>query len=285
MRDIQIGRTPPILTEKRWNKGVLEVHFLTGSRHLVDFLYAAKSLLVNYNGRTSINVHADSSITAGGLARIKKHFPNAYVTTREMRDAIVVPILQRQNLKKCLSFREANVFATKLIDLVLISEADRFFYMDTDCLIFKPLERLRAFAEHVQPKSVGSRDCACSYCLAPAEIEKHWGLQVSEKINAGFYAVVRSALDLDLVETWLSTPGFNMKSHFAEQTILAALLTYDRCDFFSDNECDVGRRLGERNAQCVHYCGHYLSPIRIAMRQIGQQIALRQVQAMEILNR
>lgn len=280
-RDIE--RTPPMFSAPRGTPGALEVHMLTGRRQYVDLLYAAKSFLRFYRGPASILVHGDASLTPELAGRIKRHLPAATVLTKPERDAIIEPELRKRSLGNCTVFRRLNPFATKLIDAPLLSQSERICLLDTDCLAFRALDGLSAAVNDADAKWIFARDPqSYPYCLTPEQALRHFGFPVEPHLNSGFCILDPRELDLDLINYWLSPSAYPLDSHFAEQTILAALASRGGVTFLPDSEFNTGRTKNEAECSLIHYCGHYLSGTRIAMRREGQPLLIRSLKGQAI---
>lgn len=260
----------------RGTPGALEVHMLTGRRQYVDLLYAAKSFLRFYRGPVSILVHGDMSLTPELGNRIKRHLPTATILTKPERDKIVEPQLRQRELHHCILFRKVNPFATKLIDAPLLSAADRICLLDTDCLAFRALDGLSAAVNDPQAKWIFARDPQSNpYCLSSDQAREHFGFTLEGHLCSGLCVVEPRELDLTLIDRWLSPADYPLDSHFAEQTILAAFATRGGVTFLPESEVNTGRTRKEAECSLIHYCGHYLSQTRIAMRREGQSLLIR----------
>ncbi|BDA72907.1 hypothetical protein CAL7716_070730 [Calothrix sp. PCC 7716] len=277
-RSIDIEQTAPVITATYGTRDAIEVHMLTGAKHYVDLLYAAKSFIYNYQAPISLIIHADTSVTDDVIKNIHKHLPKAKIFTRQQRDEIVVPKLEVLGLKYCQQFREINVFGAKLIDAFLLSHSQKVILLDTDCLAFKPLHRLRKLVDNNEAVNVYAKDPQpYPYSLSEKQIQEYFGVQIIPYFCAGFCVINRQTIDLNITEKWLSTPGYPSYSHYAEQTITAALVSQSARVMLPENEYNTGRIYDESQCDFIHYCGHYLSETRIAMRHIGQSIVLQKL--------
>lgn len=249
---------------------------LTGRRQYVDLLYAAKSFLRFYRGPASILVHGDVSLTPELARRIKRHLPAATILTKPERDEIIEPELRKRSLDNCIIFRQLNPFATKLIDAPLLSRSERICLLDTDCLAFRALDGVSVALKDAHAKWIFARDPQpYPYCLTPEQALRHFGFAVEPHLNSGFCILDPGELDLNLINQWLLPKAYPLESHFAEQTILAALASRGGLTFLPESEFNTGRTKTEAECSLIHYCGHYLSGTRIAMRREGQPLLIR----------
>lgn len=278
-RSIDIEQTAPVITASYGTPDAIEVHMLTGAKHYVDLLYAAKSFISNYQAPISLIIHGDTSVTDDIIKKIHKHLPQAKIFTKQQRDEIVVPKLEALGLKYCQLFREINVFGAKLIDAFLLSHSQKVILLDTDCLTLKPLHRLRKLANSDEAVNVYAKDPQpYPYSISKEQIQKNFGVDIIPYFCAGFCVINGQTINLNIIEKWLSTPGYPSSCHYAEQTITAALVSQSATVMLPDNEYNTGRLYDESTCSFIHYCGHYLSATRIAMRKIGQLIVLQKLQ-------
>lgn len=277
-RSIDIEKTAPLTTSAYGTPDVTEVHMLTGAKHHVDLLYAAKSFVYHYQAPVSLVIHTDTTVNENIISRLKRHLPQAKVFTRQERDQLVKPQLEKRGLKFCQEFRQVNVFGAKLIDAFLLSRSPRVILLDTDCLSFKSLYRLHEFGNSASSVSVFAKDPQrYPYSISPEAIKRYFEVDIKPYLCAGFCIVNSQLIDFDIVEKWLATPEYPISCHYAEQTITAALVSRSDVVILSDKEYNTGRLQDERTCSFIHYCGHYLSGTRIAMRKIGQSIVLKQL--------
>ncbi len=277
-RSIDIEKTLPMTTAIYATPGVTEVHMLTGVKQHIDLLYAAKSFAHHYQKPISLVIHADTSVNERVIDRIKRHLPQAKIFTRQQRDQRVEPELERRGLKYSLRFRQVNVFGAKLIDAFLLSSQNKIILLDTDCLSFKPLSQLHKFDNINSLESVFAKDPhPYPYSISPKAIQNNFGLEVKPYLCTGFCILNLQSIDLNFIEKWLSTPGYPMNCHYAEQTMIAAMVSLGDVVMLPEHEYNTGRQVDEETSSFIHYCGHYLSDTRIAMRKTGQAIVLEQL--------
>jgi hypothetical protein len=277
-RSRDIERTAPVTTASYGTPDIPEVHMLTGAKHHVDLLYAAKSFVHHYHSPISLVIHADLSVTEDIIKRLERHLPQAKIFTRQMRDELIEPELDKRGLKQCKNFRQINVFASKLIDTFILSHSDQVILLDTDCLALKSLHRLQELISFHPDVNVFAKDPKTyPYSITPEQIKTYFGVDILPNLCAGFCVINRRLIDFELIENWLSTEQYPLKSHYAEQTITAALVSQSQVTILPEDEYNTGRLQNEKTCSFIHYCGHYLSRTRIAMRSIGQQIVLKQL--------
>jgi hypothetical protein len=258
--------------------GVIEVHMLSGQKHQVDLLFAAKSFLQQFGEPVAVVVHTDVTVDSATVERIQRHIPGVVVFTRKERDRLVEPILKERGFLQCIEFRRANIFAAKLIDAFILAKGTRQILVDSDCLAFRPLDRLRDLAHRDDTTCYFGMDpYEYPYSLPPDVLEKMWGVRIRPRLNAGFCMIARSAIQFDIIEKWLSCPGYPFREHCAEQTITAALASLGAAESLPTNEYNMGRTHTEAECRLIHYHGHYLDPVRFEMHHTGQAMVLEKL--------
>ena len=280
LRNFQVLRTEPIETLPfEENFDVPEMHILTGKSHIGDLLFAVKSFFLNYDGQFSLVIHGDQSVNIKSKKIIQYYLPSAKILLKEERDKFVLPKLKQSGLEKCIEFRKTNVFGERLIDTILFSQNSIIINMDTDCLSFSDLSIFKSFIEQDKDVSVYAIDPNPEpYCLSRQVIKEHFGISPVKHFNAGFCALPREVLDLELIEEWLNKfENYPMQSHFAEQTLLAIFANMVENKPLPKGHYNIGRTITENEASFIHYAGHYLSSTRIAMRKIGQSKILNRL--------
>ena len=249
---------------------------LTGSSSLGDLLYAAKSFVERYRNPVTLVIHGDGTLSASDKERLAGHLPEGEILLKEERDKKTIPYLKKHDLEHCRAFREANVFGRRLVDTSVLSKGRMVINMDTDCLSFDTLGRLRSLVEEEAITYIQDPKPQ-PFSLSSQEAKRRFEVKPIRHFNAGLCAFPSAQLDLEQIETWLTRPGYPMESHYAEQTILAALAALGKSKALPRKEYTFGRRSTE-TVRFVHYADHYLSKTRISMRRDGQKEILRQLE-------
>lgn len=283
LRGWQIELTPPSRVAALDACSTLEVFLLCGRRQHVNLLYAAKSFLRHYGVSVAITVFGDPSMDEATIARLKRHLPGVRVLTKAQRDERLNPELARRGLLRCAAFRQAHILAAKVVDAALLSTTAKFLLLDTDCLSLRPLTRLRELVDGIGNRPAFSQDPHDDpYTLPTPILEAGLNSPVAPRLNSGVLLADRTLVDLDRVEQWLETALFPPTHFHAEQTLWAALIgAAGKYDFLPEPDYDTGRKHGEKLSAMIHYCGHYLGPVRLAMQVEGQKMVLTQLRGKE----
>lgn len=275
LRDRDAEQTPPVSTTAYGKSTeVPELHLLTGTGSVGDLLYAAKSFVTHYGAPIALVIHGDGTLTPTDTRRLARHFPDGRVFTKDERDEQVLPVLERRELGHCKAFRDANVFGERLVDVSVLSRGRMVINMDTDCLAFSSLDALRAVASDEVAGYIQDPQ-ARPFSISDRAARDRFGVEPVRHFNAGLCAFPQERLDLNRVESWLTPSGYPMETHYAEQTILAALAALGASRPLPTPAYTFGVA-GDETA-FVHYADHYLSETRVAMRRDGQKHVLREL--------
>ena len=264
-----VEETRPVSTVPSGDsKDVPELHLLTGKKHVGDLIYAAKSFIREYESPISLVIHGDGTLQTVDMQSIRAHFPYGQIYTKKARDKAVIPFLEHEDLGSCVKFREANVFGERLVDTAVLAQSTMVINLDTDCLSFAPLDELRSHIENCNVTYIKDPQ-EHPYSISKQDAQDRFGTIPVPYFNAGLCAFPKEQLNLDRVEQWLRPPGYPASTHYAEQTILAALAALGPAQPLSTENYTFDWQ--DKKAAFIHYAGHYLSKTRVVMRQYGQK--------------
>lgn len=136
-----------------------EVHVLLGRKHVGMTLWCVKSLLWATGRKYVVVLHDDGSLTDKDVAQLERHLLGARVVRRPQADALIRDKLQ--HLPHAMSYRyspketsdhrgqkyDMHIFALRLFDFNLMSNATKTLVLDCDILFFKPPLEIMGWAE------------------------------------------------------------------------------------------------------------------------------------------
>ena len=195
-----------------------ELHLLLGHRYVGMCLWAAKSFLVKARRAYRVVLHDDGSLTDADVNTLGEHLLNGRIIRKReadeaMRELLAAhPACQRYRLSAPTvaghNGRRMNlgIFAIKLFDFTLLSQARKILSLDTDILFFQRPDDIIRWIE--QPD-----DLSCHYCL-----ENHQPLrdrrgrlsgferkaEAPTAFNSGLLCLPREAFDLDVLEPYIA---------------------------------------------------------------------------------
>lgn len=213
--DRRVRDTHPVITGQESPQ--FEVHVLLGHKHVGMTLWCVKSLLHFAGKRYHVVLHDDGSLSEDDLSLLAEHLVNVRIFRRLQADALVRPHLAgmsnamryRFSPKETSDHRgvkyDMHVFALRLFDFNLLTNAKRILVLDCDVLFFAPPIQLMAWAEEGTPAgSVYSVEQYVPLRNARYEIvgyRKKDPLPVDA--NAGLLGFDKSAYDLAAIESWI----------------------------------------------------------------------------------
>ena len=194
-----------------------EVHVLLGRKHVGMTLWCVKSLLRAAGRKYAVVLHDDGSLTDADVDLLGQHLVNVRVLRRPQADAVIRGKLQ--HLPHAMSYRfspketsdhrgvkyDMHVFALRLFDFNLVSEATKILVLDCDILFFKPPREIMDWAE--DPDRRGSLYSIEQYVpLRNARYDitgyRYKNPQPTDA-NAGLLCLDKQIHDLDALNAWI----------------------------------------------------------------------------------
>ena len=120
------------------------------------------------------------------------------VLSREDADAAMGELLS-QHLH-CQQYRARHPLALKILDIPLLTPAERFLLIDSDVLFYRRPGALLTWADSEREECWFNQDVAEASLLTPAEARELLGVQLWEKVNSGLCCIAQRAIDLDFCD-------------------------------------------------------------------------------------
>jgi hypothetical protein len=192
---------------------------------LRSFDYSVKCLksMVSGLGVDVLTIHLDSDDALNSWIQVEASLGcKVEFVCRRNADIIVNNYLEKY--PNCRGFRDGNVLALKVFDLLLMSRDETVLYLDSDIYFnYKVSIPQNMFGY----PCVFMRDLRSSYTLRPWHFPFFKGERIPSKINTGFILAKKQILNLDYVEwllEWLKHKEVARKRpYWLEQTIFAFL--------------------------------------------------------------
>jgi hypothetical protein len=216
----QVLATAPVSADVP-GRSPVEVHLLCHRGDHLCAIWALKTLYRTSGVRWPAVVHVQGPCTAGMMRRFHRHTPDALVITQDHADARVGHVLA-DRYPRLVAARRQSPFMMKLIDPVLLADAERIVILDSDVLFFREPRELCLHVER-SPRDAWlfQRDPSSTYNLTEADAASAFGIRMPERVNSGIAVVPRSLVDLDLCERLLEHPDVRRPSGWIEQTLYA----------------------------------------------------------------
>jgi len=213
--DIKVLSTRPYRTGE--DSPHFEVHVLLGNRHVGMTLWCVKSFLHHTERKYTVVLHDDGSLTAQNVESLKKHLVNVRVVRRAEADDLIREKIK--HLPNCCEYRfspketsdhrgvkyDMHIFAIRLFDFNLLSNASKTLVLDADVLFFKKPQEIVEWAEDpVDRKSLYSIEQ-----YIPQRNARYEVIGFERKIpppihfNAGLLCLDKRAYDLEVIESWI----------------------------------------------------------------------------------
>lgn len=212
--DRVVDDTPPCLTGM--DSPHFEVHLLLGTRHVGMCLWAVKSLLVVCGKPYSVVLHDDGSLTDADVAKLEQHLPGVRVFRKSEADSLIVgkiaghPLVERYRFNRLGETdwgRRLGVFALKLLDFNLLTDAKKILVLDTDVLFFKKPKEILAWIEDEQCRNTLY---GLEYYKPKLDVRHRlvgFERKTEEPVgfNSGLICLQRDVIDLSALEAWMES--------------------------------------------------------------------------------
>lgn len=208
-------RTRPFVTGE--DAPHFEVHVLLGHRHVGMTLWCVKSFLYQCGRKYSVVLHEDGTLTEQDIAHLQRHLVNVRIVLRSEADPHIME--QIGHLPNCREYRflpmettdhrgvkyNMHIFALRLFDFNLLSQAKKTLVLDCDVLFFGPPREIMAWADNEE--NVG-----CLYSIEQYIPKRNARYEVigyerkdpqPKDANAGLLCLDKRYYDLDALEGWI----------------------------------------------------------------------------------
>lgn len=203
-----------------------------------------------------ITFHDDGSLDDATENYIKSKL-NARIVRRAEADASAD--IQLKDFPGIKLYRQKQVMALKLIDVRLYAKGERIAYIDSDILFFKdPVFVTSMLDSQEHGINYFNRDIANAYVDSPENIFSNTGDMPLEKVNAGFWVMNKTDIDLEQIERWLQSSYFKQhaEKYVLDQTIISMLAAKSKYGAAHMPEVyDVSFNKDPAASVCKHYVG------------------------------
>lgn len=252
----------------------VEVHLLCHRGDHLCAIWALKTLYRTSGLRWPAVIHVQGVCTAAMQRRFRAHVPDARVVLQDEADARVLRALASHH-PRLLEARHQSPFMMKLIDPVLLGNAERIVILDSDVLFFRDPRELRAHVEQAPPDTwLFQRDPASTYNVTEHVAASALGIRIPQRVNSGIAVVPRALVDLDLCERLLEHPEVRRPSGWIEQTLFALCAgARGRVEYLSSSYL-ISLERGLDYSACT--ARHYAGPSRPLLTEEGMPYAVLQ---------
>jgi len=213
--DRQVALTRPYVTGG--DLPHFEVHVLFGHKHVGMTLWCIKSLLHCSGLKLSIVLHEDGSLTDRDAALIEKHLLHVKIVRKTEADTLMREKLA--GFPNCLDYRfspqetsdhrgtgyNMHIFALRLFDFNLISEASKVLVLDCDVLFFRKPTEILEWADNAAAEG-------CLFSIEQYAPHRNDRFEVTgftrkdplpNDANAGLLCFDKRIHNLETIEAWI----------------------------------------------------------------------------------
>ena len=195
----------------------LVVSTLLGHAHVDMALLCLGSLLACSAEPLRLRIHEDGTLTEEDRERLAAGLGEPGFVPRAEAEERLADLLASRPAVRAL--RRTNPLGLKLVDAPLLAPGERLLFCDSDVLFFRPFSGL--WGE--EGTAVFLRDLQNAYSVRSWQVLQEPRLRLAGHVNTGIVGFPRAAYDLDLLEWFLSHPGYQRTPVWAEQTAWALL--------------------------------------------------------------
>lgn len=182
-----------------------------------DAGWAAYSSLLQLPVPMGLCLAVDGEVPAEDVARMQRLFPGVII---KQSGAFAEEFKDQEAI---YAFAQRHPLGRKLATLLSVQKEKGLIYSDSDVLAFNSMPEVTRAMETNQPCYLGE-----SGGLNPdpklLDKVKRLNVQFAPELNSGFLYMPRGSADIALANELLADDGYDLKSWFSEQTLLAALM-------------------------------------------------------------
>ena len=237
--DHAVLSTPPHITGEEALH--FEIHVLLSTRHVGMTLWAVKSFLHHAERRYGVILHDDGTLSEQDIAKLEAHLVNVKVIRKADADRLIRKKIG--HMPNCCDYRFSStettdhrgrtynmrVFALRLFDFNLFSDATKTMVLDADVLFFKNPEEIVEWAD-----DPADRNSLYSVEQYVAKRDSRYEVVGFERksppptwANAGLLCFDRRGYDLEMIESWIGRDRHMMTQYATfEQRMYNLLLEH-----------------------------------------------------------
>jgi len=197
------------------------IHTLTSRRDWLSALWSVRTFMEFLGESLPVRFHDDGTLTPEISAKLRAFFPGSLVISATESHAVAEERLHQ--FPKCRAARGRHIMTHKLIDAAIFAPGARYLLLDSDLLFFSPPREISQWLPGPERVNLWNEDQGNSLNLSPGEARARHGVNLVQKINAGFGAVWRDSVDFNLLEEYFQHETVWSHPHRVEQTAYALL--------------------------------------------------------------
>jgi hypothetical protein len=197
------------------------LHVLTSRRDWLGALWSVRTFLDFLGESLPIRFHDDGTLTPAIAERIMAFLPGAVVITAAQAQAEMERRLR--DFPQCQAARRRHIMTHKLLDAAVFAPGARYLLLDSDLLFFSRPAEIAHWLTGSERANLWGRDAGNFLNLTKAEAQTRFGVNLAERVNAGFGCVWRESVDFSLLEEFFGLESVWCHPHRVEQTAYALL--------------------------------------------------------------
>lgn len=200
-----LRRIPSFRTPVSGSTGVVT---LAGHQHMPMLIYSLLSFHYYTNYAFPCFITDEGSLTPQDQVTIRKHLPNAIITTRSQTENKVIALLQKY--PTCLNYRQIKFrdqFNVKLFDPFLLCPFKKVIYLDCDILFFRKPKAILEWAVSsneyslfATEKSEKELEFINPWDIIESMFREKINKNIPRRFNSGFLTFSKSRYQLEYIE-------------------------------------------------------------------------------------
>jgi hypothetical protein len=192
------------------SSGPLDCFMLLNERRFCEGVWSLYSFRLHF-GPSRLIVLNDGTLKNASIGFLHDLFPGIRIPEFHRNNEDAAAFLSKRGLIRLRHCREHIIWFRKLVDPLMLASSDKIFLLDSDCSHFSQPQEIHQWIR--QPKIIRYIGDPVRYPLcAPAdELRRICGRALPEHFCAGYFAVLRSGIDLNRIEEYLHDQCFDQR--------------------------------------------------------------------------
>ncbi len=237
--------------------GPASLHMVVSSHTWKMGVLAMRSFEFHTGMRWRPFIHEDGSLTDAMVEELAALQPDATIVRRKEADARMSEALKAWPI--CRENRHKHNWFLKYFDTYFLAPHEQYFVVDSDIVFFRKPGLILDWLEQRKDTLHFMEDTRETYNCPREELEAAMGFDFWRSVNSGICLMRKQAVDLDLVERFLSRfAGASRHFQFLEQTLFALTGSAWKKGGTLPKEYEISwGNFRHRDAVCRHYVGPF----------------------------
>jgi len=242
-----------------------EIHMLCQKSDVISATWSLWSFLKNSQLCPKIVIHDDGSLDEESTAIFKSKFDNLEIVWKKDADELIDKMSVSPIVKDYR--KNGHPLILKLIDIFLLSRAEKVMVLDSDVLFFKKPEEIVGFVRENYDRDALISQAGSGFVVRVSNnyLNKYNLTQKNiELMNSGIIVYKKYAVSESRLSEYFENCELNMSDYFVEMTGWNCLIGQTNCDFLP-----LSRYIVKGKPDLNTVAKHFTSPRRHEMFAYG----------------